>query len=716
MNSNRVRELNSLRPRLRDDLRLSFPESGEARGCVLEDPLRSRFHRLGQAELELIQQFDGQRMFSEAYALASIRSGEKALDEQQAVRFLGWLLDQRLVQLGGTVPEEGLRNETTQRARQQLLQGMNVISLRFPFGSPDRWLQRLRPLANVVCSRWMATLWLAVVLTALMTVHRESAGLTEAGRGVLAPHNWLALGLIWVGLKIWHELAHALTCVYYGGHVREAGVLFILLLPLGYVDASASLAFSSRWKRIHVAAAGVMAELFLAAIALLCWARMDPGTGRYLLFNVALLGSVATLLFNLNPLMRFDGYYILCDLLGIPNLGSRSTAWLSYLGKSVLLGIPNQTPPPKDRHGIWIYVLYGLAALAWRVVILLTLLTAAVGMFGGGGLVFAVLAVLAFAGGKLLALRRMAEAGWGDQIRWPVTLLRIALLVAAGLALFFFPFRHAVVTTGVFQYLEEDIPRPEQSGWVESIYVDDGDQVEPGVRLLDLENPESRLRLELFSIRKKIREIQLRQAVLEGEAPQVMVQRSALESLNEQMEELRSQVESLQLHASTPGRVLTRDLSSRKDMWVGAGTELVRVIRPGNLELRIAIPPEDLQAYQDQIGQEVDILLESGNRRNTGIFTGMAGRATRNPDLPELTAPAGGPIAVRNTADGAEWIRPVFVGRIQSSWPETEPIHAGERAYIRFTDFERQTLWVRSRRWFQRLRQFLMSRAEARRS
>ena len=716
MNSNRVRELNSLRPRLREDVRLSFQEVGGSLGCVLEDPMRSKFHRLCPAELGLIQLFDGRRMFSEAYALASIQSGDEALAEPQAVRFLGWLIDQRLVHLGGTLPEEGLRTEATQRVRKNALQGMNLISLRFPFGSPDRLLQRMKPLAVVLCGPFMRLIWLFVLLAALFTLSQHSAALAEAGRGVLAPHNWLALGLIWVGLKVWHELAHALTCVYYGGHVREAGILFILLLPLGYVDATSSLSFSSKWKRIHVAAAGVMAELFLASIALLIWARMDPGSGRYLLFNVALLGSIATLLFNMNPLMRFDGYYILCDLLGIPNLGTRSAAWLRYLCLKYLLGLPNQSPPPRDHHGVWLYVSYGLAALVWRIVIMLTLFTAAMGLFGGGGILITAFAVLAFIGGKVLGLRQMAESGWGDQIRWPVTILRLTVLVGLAAGLLVFPFQNSVVTTGVFQHAEEDIPRPEASGWVESVHVEDGVEVTSGEALVELGNPEAQYRLDLFRVRKRIRDIQLRQAVLQGEAPQVMVQRRVLESLEEQIGELETQLNSLQLTASENGRILTRDLSARQGMWIGSGSEVLRVIQPENLELRIAISSEDLEAFQRQVGQEVEILLESGNRRNTGIFEGMEGRATRNPGLSELTAPAGGPIAVRNTPDGPEWIHPVFVGRILTTWTDGVPVQAGERAYIRFTDFERQTLWSRGRRWVQRMKAFLMSRAEARRS
>lgn len=716
MNPNRVRELNSLRPRLRDDLRLSFQKTGDRQGCVLEDPLLSRFHQLGPAELELILQFDGKKMFSEAYAFASIRSGSDALDEHHAVRFLGWLLDQRLVTLGGVLPEEGYQEETVQRARQKVLQGMNLISIRIPFGSPDRWLQQMKPLARLVCNRWMWGLWGGLLFLALATVYRESASLAEASRGVLAPHNWLALGLIWVGLKVWHEFAHALTCVYYGGRIRECGIVFILLMPLGYVDATASLAFASKWKRMHVAAAGVVAEVFLASLAILCWAHLDPGPLRYLLFNLALLGSVATLLFNLNPLMRFDGYYLLCDGLGIPNLGTRSSAWLSYIGKKYLLGIQVDTPPPKGRHGAWIYVLYGCAAWCWRILILVTLLTAAGLLFEGGGILFAASAVLAMIGGKVLAWRKMLQSGWSDQIRWPNTLVRLALVFGIAGVILFFPFRHSVVTAGVFQYSEEDIPRPEGSGWVSEVHVEDGKAVEGGDALVLLKNPEDFLRLQVYKIRKHIREIELRRSVFEGFVPQILVERAALETLDEQITELESQLQSLQLRASTHGRILARDLKAHQDMWVGVGSELLRVIDPKNLELRFAIPQEDLELYQAQIGGRVDLLLESGSQRGSGTFIGMDGRASRTPDLPELTAPAGGRIAVRKTQDGQEWIDPVFVGRISTLWTAARTIHSGERAYVRFTDLKRQSLWSRSRRGIRRIGDFLLDRAKARQS
>ncbi len=148
----------------------------------------------------------------------------------------------------------------------------------------------------------------------------------RAGAGNLV---LLYLGLIFI--KTVHEFGHAIFCRKYGGEVHVMGVMLMIFTPMPYVDATSSWSFRERYKRVLVGAAGMIVELFVAALATFVWAKTAPGTLHSLAYNMMFVASVSTLIFNINPLLRFDGYYILSDLIEIPNLNQRATGQLTHL-------------------------------------------------------------------------------------------------------------------------------------------------------------------------------------------------------------------------------------------------------------------------------------------------------------------------------------------------------------------------------------------------
>ena len=184
--------------------------------------------------------------------------------------------------------------------------------------------------------------WCVVIGWALCDLAIHSQRLSESTSGVLAVGNWLWLGVAWVGLKVLHECGHAVACKRLGGEVREAGVIFVLLAPLAYVDVTSTWRLRSKWARIQVAAAGMYVELFVAALATLVWARTPTSVLNQVCLNVMTTAGVMTVLFNANPLMRFDGYYIVSDLLELPNLYTQGQQYVAYLCRWLFFGIwPN---------------------------------------------------------------------------------------------------------------------------------------------------------------------------------------------------------------------------------------------------------------------------------------------------------------------------------------------------------------------------------------
>ena len=213
--------------------------------------------------------------------------------------------------------------------------------------------------------------------------------------GVLYVNNWLWLIGVYIVLKVLHELFHGLVCKKYGGEIYEAGIILILCMPIGYVDATSSWRFHSRWQRIHTAAAGMMIELFAAGLAAIIWSYTEPGFINSLAYHVIIIAGISTVIFNANPLMRFDGYFIFADLVDIPNLYARGRQYIFYLLKKYLLAQETELPVLGSNKDYLVRI-YGITTLIWRLLIIVILLVGAWTLFYGAGMLIAVLAMILY--------------------------------------------------------------------------------------------------------------------------------------------------------------------------------------------------------------------------------------------------------------------------------------------------------------------------------
>ena len=301
-----------LRLRLREHALVRLHRYRGAPWYVITDALSGKVHRLAPPAWALVAALDGARTVDEVWIDIAARQGEAALGQDQVITLLGQLHAADLLQ-GDAPPDTAELFERHERqARQRLLQNfLNPMALRLRLWNPDRFLTRMMPFVGPLFGRWGLVLWLALMLPALEQIAEHWPELTaNLGDRVLAEGNLLLLAVLLPGIKLLHELGHGFAVRRRGGAVHDMGVMFLVLLPLPYVDASASAGFRSRWDRVAVGAAGMMVELAVAAIATLVWVAIEPGFARAVAFNVMLAAGVTTLLFNANPLLRYDGYFI----------------------------------------------------------------------------------------------------------------------------------------------------------------------------------------------------------------------------------------------------------------------------------------------------------------------------------------------------------------------------------------------------------------------
>lgn len=308
-----------LRPKLRETARVRRHRYRGSAWYVVSDSVNGRVHRLAPAAYGMVAAMDGNRCIDELWSDAAVRLGEEAPSQDEVIQLIGQLHSADLLQ--GDVPPDAqeLFDRRVRLERAKVLRYLlNPLSIRLRLIDPDRFLTATVRYVLPLFGWFGGALWLGVMVPALVFAAQHWPELTDnIGDRVLSADNLLMIALAYPVVKALHELGHGYATKAFGGEVHEMGIMFLVFFPLPYVDATAAAGFRGKWRRTLVGAAGMLVELFIAALALFVWLAVEPGTVRAIAFSVIITAGVTTVLFNGNPLLRYDGYYILADLLEI---------------------------------------------------------------------------------------------------------------------------------------------------------------------------------------------------------------------------------------------------------------------------------------------------------------------------------------------------------------------------------------------------------------
>lgn len=491
ISSERWYQLADLRPALWGHLRIVRQQFRGETWHLLRDPRSGRQHRVNAAAYALVGRMDGRLTMQRIWELALLELGDAAPTQAEALELWIALRDAGLVRLPAATDAEALFERERRHQRRDRRERVNPLSLRLSLGDPSRLLALLAPWASRLLTPWAAWGWCLLIGLALwQTLPQAGAVAAFAREHQGAPHMLLTFWLVYPVMKLCHEMAHALALKVWGGEVHDMGVSLLLLVPVPYVDVSDAAGLRARRRRVLVSLMGIIVEAGLAAAGALVWLHVADGVLRNLAFAVMTIGGVSTLLFNGNPLMRFDGYHALADAIDSPGLGPRSDACWRYLFARWWLADAGARPPVIAR-GEWPWLLgYGLASLVWRILAALLAVTFLSSIHVG-------LAVLA-AGGLLgllviLPLYRLWQylatsgglAGRRGRARWRA----LTALCLPGVLLCAVPWPDTSVAPGVLGLPEATQVRARADGWIEQVLVQDGQAVAAGEAVLRLSNP-----------------------------------------------------------------------------------------------------------------------------------------------------------------------------------------------------------------------------------
>lgn len=661
---------------LRSDLVLHDQET--ERYQVLEDLSKNAFYRLGRNEScfvsHLMKSGDAEAAFQ------SVSTGptdeRETMSRKQANRLCSWLLITGLTEL----KYEG--KLASPPAKKSIL--VTPFFAKLPLLNPDKLLTRLAPKINWAVSWHASLVGLCIALFAVLLTTGRWSEFYASYDNLFTSWRWISLLAIWCGLKVLHELFHAATCKRYGGTVPVAGVAFILLMPIAFVDVTSCWRFPARWQRLHVTLAGVIGELFIAGVALIAWNLTSSLVWQQVAADVVLLASVSSLVFNLNPLLKFDGYYALSDATGVDNLYDYGHRYSRYWVDRYLLGLREKQPDMPRGHGNWVKT-FGLMAAVWRVLTLIALTCAAATIFHGAGVAIATAGAIVFFVRPLVnQLVRIWKMWREDKLLVGRFAVRMGLIAGVLTALLFgLPTELRRTVPAIVEYDPPAVVRAPIEGFIESVLVNDGELVEAGQLLLTMRNDNlaiqlSAARKELVQIEQEVRAAQWnRDSTLFGDAQSRQI------AVRQLVDELVRRAKELEVRAPTAGRVVSRNLQTLQGTYIREGVELAAVGNEFKKRVKISLGFHE-SSQMDRWQAELVRISLTGQPSILRKVDLIESRASNAPPDPALCAPSGGSLPVLQNEQG-EYVlsEPRLNAFVSLDESTSSSVRCGQRCWVR---------------------------------
>jgi putative peptide zinc metalloprotease protein len=610
---------------------------------TVKDPLTLKYYRFENEEFAILSLLDGQtssdvirERFEQVFAPQRI----SAVQLQHLLTMLH--RSNLLVADAAGQGSELLKRDRQRQRREWIATASNFLAMRFRGVDPDRLLSRLNRQIGWIFSLSAAACALALIFAALLLVTAELdtfLARLPTFRAFFAAQNWAWLAVVLCFTKVLHEFGHGLACKRFGGECHEMGVMLLVFTPCLYCNVSDAWMVPSKWRRAAIGAAGMYFELMLAAVCTFLWWMSEPGLLNHLCLNVMFVSSVSTLLFNANPLMRFDGYYILADLLEIPNLRQKSAAVIQRKLGAWLLGLRERPDPFLPARRRWLFAAYCVASSIYMWLVTLSIfwffyrVLEPYGLKIVGQLLGLAMIVSLIVTPLVRLTRFVLQPARPQEINTMRATLSFGMIGSVAAAILCVPLPYYVSATFEVQPRDAASVYVEVPGELKAIHVKRG-QVRAGDVIAELADPELRLLAQRMQsqhadLAARIDSIRQRAHTDDAALLELAQTEQALAALDKQIKRLEEDVAKLTIRAPEAGIVVPPpsrkgEVRDRLQLasWSGRPLELrnvgaflepstliCKVAQPGKLEAILAVEQEELDFVRP--GQVVDLLLAS---------------------------------------------------------------------------------------------------------
>lgn len=656
---------------------------------VIQDMQGGKLHRLSLQSYALFARMNGRRTVQELWEIACKSFPKNPPSQNEIIQLLSQLHNADLI----TGDRPANLSEVDRRAKEEARKTTvgyfkNPLSVRIPLLDPEPFLRKLTPLANVLFSPFGAALWTALITAALIAAFFSWDDLAAPrSEQILSGSNIAYLASSYIFIKMLHELGHGLAIKRWGGEVREVGVMMLIFFPVPYVDASQSSFFPSKYQRMVVSAAGILIELAVASIAFIVWSFAEEGAVATLAYNLFIIGGISTLVFNGNPLLRFDGYFVFSDWIESPNLAQRANQYFWYIFQKFVLGHKDARLPVVGRNEeLWLFG-YSVAAFVYRMIVTVVISLYVATMLPLVGVLivlWSLYTVFLVPLGKGLRFMAFDPALEVNRMRAFMRLLVVTLLGFGLIA--FVPFPHTTISDAVLEAKSESLVRVQGQGFVSELLVTNGDLVKKGDELLRLSEP-------LLDLELALAEAELENAILSfNSVPIADVSARALweeqaQFFESRRQDLESRRERLTVRSPANGILVLPDGHRLSGRLLRQGDVIGSVISEGAREWRTAVP-SDRAGFVDSDTNAISLRLYS-NLEHEGeasiIF--RAPEVTTRLDSFGLTNLAGGSIVADPGQETPTSLMPVvsYLLEADETFAHQDVLPVGSRAVVRFT-------------------------------
>lgn len=657
---------------------------------VARDGFTNTFFRFRPEAYDFIVRLDGTRTVEEVWSGCLQRSPQTTPSQGEVVSLLAQLYQANLLAADTAADTKRLFERHEKRAKQQVAsQVFGVFFLRIRLFDPDQLLNRTWPWLRWLATPLAALGWTALVIAGLVVVFGSWDRALDQSQAVLAPGNLLLLYAAFAFAKLIHEFGHAYAVKAFGGEVHAMGVTLLVFTPIPYVDATAAWEFRERWKRVIVGLAGMLPELAFAATAAFVWAGTGPGTLNSLAYNVMIVASVSTVVFNINPLLRFDGYYILSDLTDSPNLQLRSIRqWLYWFERRVLRvsQLDNPARSPAEEAGLMVF---GVASWAYRIFVTASIILLVADRYFGIGLLAGLITFIgAFVmplvkAGKYLSREPRIERE--RKRAWAVAAVAVgAVVVLLGVV----PFPNHFRAPGVVRAEGSQEIFTQAAGWIIDVPTASGQLVQPGDALVRLESPE--LVLSRRAAEAELEEVRGRERqMLSDYAGGIEPMRARREAAERRIATLEIDRQHLAINAEGRGHWVAPTFEDWKGLWVPRGVRLGEIVGASSAWEFFAVVPQE---YASELfgaakeGAEIRFLGSAGKMVKVRDWRVVPGRQELLPS-PALGWMGAGPVRTRqDDQNGLRAAEPFFlvVGRVETADDVSGVLRQGRLGVMRF--------------------------------
>jgi putative peptide zinc metalloprotease protein len=674
--------LAQLKPQLRRHVEVHTHHYRGERFYLLQNHSTGQFRRLTTQAYLLVALMDGKRSIESIWTLASERLKDELPTHEEVVQLVGDLYRGNIIKMDHAGDAaESLRFGNEQKRKKWLGKLRSPLSVQIPLIDPNKFLDRTKNWVNLFFTKSFAVVWLVMIAMLLVFAGRHWDELTSnLSDQILAADNLFLLWLVYPFIKILHELGHAYVVKRYGGEVHEIGIMLLVFFPMPYVDASSSTSFASKYQRMFVDAAGMMVELFIAAIAMFIWLSAEDGLTKSFAYNILFIAGVSTIVFNGNPLLRFDGYYLLADWLEMPNLAQNSNKYWAYISKRVLFGIRNLPTPAKSNVEAFIFLIYGAASFIYRIFISITIALFVASKYFFVGVILAIWSVVMV---WLWPLLKMLYKTVKSQEKSSGSRSPFVVLLSLGLVLYLLLFEVNLPKTtsieGVVLAKKDSRLVVNEGCFFDAWLKPAGSIVRSGDPIVSCHN--DKLETELLASQWQLKEVKAKMRGSYSDPVQMNVLKEEINLLSNTIKEFEARISSLVINSQVDGELFIDNEKDRMGDWLKRGEVLGFVVSKEQLKINAMLPEYLIEEVRNEV-DSIRLMVSSDLQPLETIKDWKIFPSTSREVVSELLTEQGGGNIKLDPSQNNKTIESYFFVEILPK--EALHSHINQRVYLQF--------------------------------